>query len=487
MAGTDFSVIREEFDLPARFSAAALTEAEEAARAAHRPGPEPLADATDLPLVTIDPPGAKDLDQALAVQRRRSGFRVHYAIADLAAFVRPEGALDQEAGTRGQTVYLPDGSVPLHPPSLSESAASLLPGEVRRAVLWTIDTDAHGQPVDVDVRRALVRSTAQYDYETVERAFATDSAPEPVRALAELGPLRRELAVQRGAIELQLPEQEVVPDGNGSWSITLRPRGDVDAWNAEISLMTGMCAAQIMLEAGAGILRTLPDAEPEAVRWLQRSAQALGIPWPDGADTAKMLASLDPDRPESLALFSDTTRLLRGAGYTAFDGTPPAEDGHAGIGGPYAHVTAPIRRLVDRYGTEICLAVNAGREVPEWVKAALPRLPEVMSASDTLAGRVERACIDLAEVWLLAPRVGETFEAVVLRVDGNHGSDDDKARGAEPGGGDHEPRKGKAEILLDDPPVLAKCPATGMTEGQRVAVRLVDVDVDRRTVSFERA
>lgn len=474
MPGTDFSAIREEFDLPTDFPAAALSEADEARRSPQQPGG--LTDATDLPLVTIDPPGARDLDQALAVERRRGGFRVYYAIADLAAFVRPEGALDREAGNRGQTVYLPDGAVPLHPPTLSESAASLLPGQHRRTVLWTIDTDSHGEPVGVDVRRALVRSTAQFDYASVERSFATGTAPEPVQALAELGPLRRELAVQRGAIELQLPEQEVVPDGDGSWAITLRPRGDVDAWNAEISLMTGMCAAQIMLEARVGILRTLPDAEPQAIRWLQRSAKALGIGWPDGADTAKVLAGLAPDRPESLALFSDTTRLLRGAGYTAFDGEPPEVGSHAGIGGPYAHVTAPIRRLVDRYATEVCLAVTAGRDVPEWVRAALTRLPGVMSASDTLAGRVERACIDLAEVWLLAPRVGETFEAVVLRVDGNHDGDNDD-----------EARTGKAEILIDDPPVLAKCPATGMTEGQRVTVRLISVDADRRTVSFERA
>ncbi|MGH3466293.1 MAG: RNB domain-containing ribonuclease, partial [Thermocrispum sp.] len=377
---------------------------------------------------------------------------------------------DAAAMARGQTVYLPDGTVPLHPRALSEGAASLLPGQTRPAVLWTIDTGADGEPTKVDVRRALVRSTGRYDYAGVEQAFARGKPPEPVAALAELGPLRRKLAVERGAIELQLPEQEVTPDADGGWEISLRPRGDVDAWNAEISLLTGMCAARMMLDAGVGVLRTLPAADEDAVLWLRRSALALGVVWPDGASVAEILAGLDPAQPESLALFSDSTRVLRGAGYTAFDGEPPEEPGHAGIGGPYAHVTAPIRRLVDRFGTEVCLAVHAGREVPEWARAALPRLPEVMSASDSLAGRVERACLDQAEAWQLAGHVGEEFEAVVLRVDGGNGN-----------------RDGKAEVLLADPPVLAKCPADGMPEGERVTVRLAAVDVDGRSVSFEKA
>ncbi|WP_326838203.1 RNB domain-containing ribonuclease [Amycolatopsis rhabdoformis] len=459
-SGGDFGRLRTEFSLPESFGPEVLAEAEAAVLSAR---PEGREDATDLPFVTIDPPGAKDLDQAMVVERTPSGFRVHYAIADLAAFVPPGGALDHEARRRGQTLYLPDGNVPLHPTVLSEGAASLLPGEIRAAVLWTIDVDAAGEPVATRVRRALVRSTEQLDYESVQASLDAGRPHPSVEALPELGRLRRELAVRRGAVELQLPEQEISGDPDGGWALARRPRTSVDAWNAEISLLTGMAAAQIMIEARVGVLRTLPPPEPDAVEWLRRSASVVGVAWPAGLGVSEFLSSLDPGQPSSMAIFADTTRLLRGAGYTSFDGSLPALTTHAGIGGAYAHVTAPIRRLVDRFGTEVCLAVTAGQEVPAWVREALAEVPVQMSASDGLAARVERACIDQVEAWVLAERVGREFTAVVLRAE-----------------------ETRAEILVEDPPVMAKCTGEKFPEGERIGVRLTAVDVDKRKVSFER-
>src|SRR5690349_10706676 len=112
--GEGFAGIRREFGLPERFPDPVLAEAERAVTDSARIGAADREDATDLPLVTIDPPGSKDLDQALLVQTRPGGgFRVHYAIADLGAFVAPGGPLDAEVRRRGQTMYLPDGNVPL--------------------------------------------------------------------------------------------------------------------------------------------------------------------------------------------------------------------------------------------------------------------------------------------------------------------------------------------------------------------------------------
>ena len=113
----------------------------------------PELDRTDIPFITIDPPGSKDLDQALHIERRGNGFRVHYAIADVAAFVEPDGPIDVEAHRRGQTMYAPEHRIPLHPPVLSEGAASLLPDQVRPALLWSIDLDERGEG-DQDRRRA---------------------------------------------------------------------------------------------------------------------------------------------------------------------------------------------------------------------------------------------------------------------------------------------------------------------------------------------
>lgn len=456
-----FGHLRAEFGLPESFPADVLAEAEAA-------GVDPLeaerADATGLELVTIDPPGAKDLDQAMLLERRGDGFRVHYAIADLGAFVTAGGPVDREARRRGQTLYLPDGTVPLHPPVLSEGAASLLPGETRPAVLWTIDLDSRGELTTTRVRRALVRSGAQFDYDTVQAAFETGDAHPSIAPLPELGRMRRELAVGRGAVELQLPEQAVRAADGGGWTLGMRPRTEVDAWNAEISLLTGMAAARMMIDARVGVLRTLPDPDAESIAWLRRSAHALHIDWPSGQSVSELLADLDPAKPESMALYACSTRLLRGAGYTSFEGELPASTAHAGIGAPYAHVTAPIRRLVDRFAAEVCVAIDTDRPVPEWVRAALPKLPDLMSASDTLAARVERACVDQVESWLLAGEIGGTFEAVVLRAEG-----------------------ARAEILVEDPLVTGKCAGANLPEGERISVRVAGVDAVRRKVSFERA
>ena len=121
-------------------------------------------DATHLPLVAIDPPGARDLDQAFALERTSDGWVLHYAIADVAAFIVPGDAVDLASRARGSTLYLPDGSAPLHPRTLSEGAASLLPGEARPAMWWRLTFDAEAELSETEVTRATVRVRVATSY-----------------------------------------------------------------------------------------------------------------------------------------------------------------------------------------------------------------------------------------------------------------------------------------------------------------------------------
>jgi len=125
----------------------------------------PEKDLTDLAFVTIDPESSMDLDQAMYLEREGDGYLVHYAIADVAAFVEPGGAIDTEAHRRGETLYGADSKIPLHPPALSEDAASLLPDVVRPALVWRIGLDAHGMITAATVERAHVRSRAKLSYD----------------------------------------------------------------------------------------------------------------------------------------------------------------------------------------------------------------------------------------------------------------------------------------------------------------------------------
>jgi exoribonuclease R len=471
-APVDFGAIRSEFGLASAYPAEASTEARDAvdAFAGTR------VDRTDIPFVTIDPPGAMDLDQALHIERTSGGFIVHYAIADVGAVITPDGALAQESGARGQTFYLPDGTVPLHPPALSEGSASLLPERTRPAALWTIELDEQAEPVRFSVVRALVRSRARFDYFRVQADAESGRLHPSIAALPEFGTRRIEAGLARGAIGLRLPAQAVVEDehADGHWRLVVEPRTAADDWNEQVSLLTGMCAARIMLDADAparervALLRTMPPPSESAIDSMRRTAQALGVAWSDGESVGRMLAGLDTGTPAALVLMSEATTLLRGASYTVVDGAsgePPAPENlrHSAIGAPYAHVTAPLRRLSDRFTTEICLARCAGTEVPRWVREGLAGAADAMRRSDNLAGKIERACIDLTESSLLSPRTGAEFDAVVVR----------EANGNRP-----------ALVFVADPPVLGPCVGKP-PEGETVRVRLLSADPVERKVSFE--
>ncbi len=452
--------VEEELDLPEEFPADVTAAAE---RAAATPT-LPELDRTDLPFITIDPEGSMDLDQAVHVERADDGFVVHYAIADVAAFVTAGDPVDLEAHRRGETLYGAGSRIPLHPPALSEGAASLLPDQVRPALLWTLTLDSSGVLTDTTVERALVRSTRRWSYVDAQAALDAGDAGDVIELLREVGQLREQQEVARGGVSLPLPEQEIeVVDGG--YRLEFRSQLPVELWNAQISLLTGMAAAGLMLHHKVGLLRTLPPAEPRDVEHLHRVAKGLRIEWPADAPYDDFIRGLDTSKPSHQAMVVACTRLLRGSGYAAFDGELPEQREHAAIAAPYAHVTAPLRRLGDRFAGEVCVALCANRPVPEWVLAALPQLPDELRESGRRSGSYQRAVLDVLEAATLAGRVGEEFDAVVTTVR------------------DNEP--GKGVVVLDDLGVEAAVVAEGaLPLGEDVRVRLESADLETRKVEF---
>ncbi|MEO6203833.1 MAG: RNB domain-containing ribonuclease [Mycobacteriales bacterium] len=455
--GPSWADLRAELAVPESFPAAVLAEADDAV---HRPFP-PLPDLTAVPFLTIDPPGSLDLDQAMHLERTSDGYRVRYAIADVASFVTPGGQIDAEAHRRGATAYFPDVRVPLHPPVLAEDAASLLPEQVRPAVVWDLGLSADGELRTTAVSRALVRSVRRLTYAEVQQAMVAGAPDEQLLLLAEIGPRRQALARARGAVDIPTPEQEVTDGPDGLPRLSFRAQLPSEGWNAQISLLTGIAAAGLMLGAKIGLLRTLPPPQESDVVSLRRSALALGLEWPPEASYGDVVSTLDPTQPGAAALLTLATRLLRGAGYVAFDGSLPEQPLHSAVAASYAHCTAPLRRLADRYVNEVCLAVSAGASVPPWARAALPALPEEMSASDRRAHELDRAVVDLAEALVLGPRVGEIFDAVVVDSGTSSGT-----------------------VQLREPAVRARCEGADLPLGEQVRVRLVTADALARKVVF---
>ncbi|CAN5332379.1 RNB domain-containing ribonuclease [soil metagenome] len=447
--------IREELGLSEAFPPSVEAEAERAVTAVELPSE----DQTSVEFVTIDPEGATDLDQAMHLARSGEGYVVTYAIADVPAFVTPGGEVDAQARERGQTLYAPDGRIPLHPTVISESAASLLEGEVRGAYVWTFTLDAAAEVVSTELVRARIRSRHQYSYEQVQRQLDTGAASESLRLLKEVGLKRTALERQRGGASLNRPDEEV-EFRDGRYELVRRSPLPVEEWNAQLSLMTGMAAATIMLDGGVGILRTMPAPFEDTLEHFRTQVAAIGCPWPAGVEYGEYLRSLDRDDPRALAAIHAAASLFRGAGYTAFDGAPPENTTQAAVAAPYAHTTAPLRRLVDRFVLVTCEALVNGTPVPGWVREALPALPKIMGRSDGVASRLERASVDAIEAALLSSRVGEAFDAVVIS--------------AKDGGG---------VVQLTDPVVTASIEGD-VAAGAAVRAILVTADIASGTTLF---
>ncbi len=441
------AAIRRQFNVPEQFPPAVLAAADSASKRA----PTAHVDRTDRPFVTLDPATSRDLDQAFAIERSGNDLLLHYAIADVAWFVDDGDAIDREAWQRGTTLYLPDGKAGLYPPVLAEGAASLLPDVLRPAVIFTtrIDPDGH---VHLDgAERAIIRSRAKLAYETVR----DEELPE---GFADLAARITAAEQARGAARVDPPEQEVTQEG-GHIRLAFRPRRMAEDRNAALSLATNLAVADALYAHKTGLFRVMAAPDAAAIARLRHTAHAIGLDWPAALSLEDFSRGLRGSDPKQAAFMLAIRRAGTGASYAPYRaGERPW---HAAVGATYAHATAPLRRLADRYVIRAALAVANGAAVPPEVEEAFTRLPKAMGRADARAGQIERAVIDLAEAVLLSDREGQHFTANVIDSDERF-----------------------AKVQLCDWPVVARIEHAGAVAGRAVILTLDKVDVGKRQVHF---
>lgn len=442
--------IRAEFQVPEAFPADVLAEAEQAAGKAI----DGRVDRTSRAFVTLDPASATDLDQAFAIEVTGSDILLHYAIADVGWFVAEGSATDREAWHRGTTLYLPDGKASLYPPVLSEGAASLLLGRPKPAVIFTVRVDGNGFARLDAVEQATIQSRAKLAYENVR----DDELPAGFRELTDRLS-RAEIA--RGAARVDPPEQEVVARADGGFDLRFRLRREAEDRNASLSLAANLAVADLLRTHRTGLFRVMPEPHPGATRRLRHTARAFGIDWPKEQSLIDFERALDPAQAPEAAMMAAIRRAGGGADYEPF--VAGRKPWHAAVAAPYAHATAPLRRLADRYVIDAALALANGRPVPGAAVQAFDRLPKVMARAEAQAGQIDRAVVDLAEAVMLGDRVGETFSAVVTDADER---------------GDR--------IQLCDVPVVARLEAGRVTPGDAIDVRLKSADPATRKIVFTR-
>lgn len=441
--------IRQQYGVPDGFPADVLSAAHEAAR---RPLDDHV-DRTSMPFVTLDPASSTDLDQAFTISRAGNDLLLHYAIADVAWFVDDGDPVDREAWRRGTSLYLPDGRESLYPPVLAEGAASLLPDGPRPAVVFHVRLDTEGRPSLDGVERAVISSRAKLGYETVR----PDDLPD---GFGEFADRVKAAEDARGAGRVDPPEQLVERNSKG-YRLSFRPRQPSEWQNSTLSASTNIAVAEALQRAGTGLFRVMPAPDQRAVLRLRHTAHAFGLQWPKHQALDDFARTLDGNDPRHAAFMLAVRRAGGGASYAPYrDGVVPW---HAALAATYAHATAPLRRLADRYVVQSALAVANGLPVPEHVLAALPNLPDAMAAAAAQSGRVDRAVVDLAEAVLLQGHEGHTFRAVVVE-------DDDEV----------------SRIQLVELAVVAKVKAKHLHPGDECRVKLISADPERREVRFER-
>jgi exoribonuclease R len=463
--------IAEEFAIPQAFPVEVDAEATLATsdeRIAEVLNDHTKLDLQHLKFVTLDPSSSTDLDQAFALVPGSNGLLIlHYAIADVAAFVPEGSATEAEALRRGETIYSPLGRTPQYPETISERAASLLPDGPRPAIVLEVALDEQGVSVLRGATRCVIRSSAKLAYESVD--------VESIELLAEFARRVSLAESDRGAMRADLPEQELVELPNGHFELQLRSLLASETANAALSLAANLAVGDYLAQVGVGLFRVMDMPDRVAVSSLRRLAKALHLNWSTEMELGEFQQTLDITQPTHRAFLVSARRAGGGASYATLGcgeaTAAPLVDGrpfHGAIAGTYAHATAPIRRLADRYVLDMLCTLFADgvSGITQRDRDRLASLPAIMRRSAALAGNVERASVDLAETVLLNDRIGESFEATVLEAS-NSG----------------------AVVQLVDPPVRARLSRSsvknGATAGTEVTVRLVAVDIAERSLKFE--
>lgn len=404
-----FAAIAEQFKLPLQFPPDVVAAADTATRVVGSEAAEWLAqrrDAMHIPLVTLDPASSTDLDQAFAIEQDGDELVLQYALADVSAFVMRGGTIEKEAWQRGVTIYGLAEKIPLYPKVISQSAASLLPDGPRPAVLVVVSIRPDGTVKLRSVDRVVCASRMKLAYDQVDLKKIPYVEDFAKRMWAD--------EVARGAMRVEFPQQEVIVDESspGGVRLVLRARIFSEWVNSTLSLAVNMAIGSLFQDARTGLFRVMDEPEPRALESLRRAAHALGIAWGSHELLRDLQRRMDPENFSHQRFLLDARRAGGRARYALYDSHKPPW--HSAIATTYAHATAPMRRLADRYVLDLAYLLANNFTVPKSLTDQMAGLPAVMERYEGRASNVDRAVIDLLEAVSLQHRVGEILEAEVV-------------------------------------------------------------------------
>ncbi|MEQ8651849.1 MAG: ribonuclease R [Kiloniellales bacterium] len=388
-------------------------------------------DLRELPLVTIDGADARDFDDAVFAEAdsdpgNPNGHRIVVAIADVAHYVRPGSALDREALRRGNSTYFPDRVLPMLPEALSNGLCSLRPDEERPCLIVDMQIDREGRLIRHRFQRALMRSRARLTYEAVQAAMdgdadtQTEPLLEPVikPLYAAFEALDRARA-ERGTLELEIPEREVVLATDGSPKAIVPRQRLASHRLIELFMVTANVAAAEALEAKrqACMYRVHPPPDPAKVAALGEVLRALGLAFAKGQVVRPALFAGVLEQVAGTTAAPLVGELVLRCQSQAF--YSPENEGHFGLSlARYGHFTSPIRRYADLLVHRALIAAYGLGEggLPVEDRVSFAEWGEAISRSERRSAMAERDSMDRFTAYLLAQEVGTILPGRIAGV-----------------------------------------------------------------------
>lgn len=393
-------------------------------------------DLRHVPLPTIDPEDARDHDDAVWVERQGAGYRVYVAIADVSEYVRPESPLDEEARARGCTIYLPDRAIPMLPRALAGDLCSLLPEQDRFCMCVIAELDRSGAIQKYEIVEGVMRSAAKLTYGGVARCLGyDDESPQSAQAelfkedlqvLAELTEKLRKIRMNRGALDLDLPEARVVIDYETNAPVEVKKRATRSGLKRayglieELMLLANELVAQWLSDKTApAIYRVHGKPDEEKLGRLAKITDQLNVKvdldaLSEPLGVSQFLASIaDHEKKPVLEML-----LLRSLKQAVYD---VDNIGHFGLAsGRYLHFTSPIRRYPDlRVHRQIKQILRGGAiDKSDQALDDLRAAAVESSKKERAAMEIEREVLNLYRAIYMKNHVGEQFDARVTGISG---------------------------------------------------------------------
>jgi ribonuclease R len=384
-----------------------------------------------IPLITIDPPDAKDHDDAVYAEEdtdpsNKGGYIAYVAIADVAYYVTPGSPMDREANLRGNSVYFPDRVIPMLPERISNQLCSLREKEDKPALGVRMVFDKTGRKVSHTFHRVLMRSAAKLSYLQAQKAIegTTDEKTDPI-VDGILKPLWAAYAVlkkgrdDREPLELDLPERKIrlKPDGTVD-HVYVPERLDAHKLIEEFMIQANVSAAETLEQKKTPLLYRIHDAStPEKLENLKDFLSTLSMKLPSSGGLRPsvfngILAKVK-DTPQAHLVNEVVLRSQAQAEYA------PQNIGHFGLNlRRYAHFTSPIRRYADLVVHRgLISALGLGKDgLPEGIESKLEAIGAEISAAERRAMLAERDTIDrLIALWM-SDQIGATFQGRIAGV-----------------------------------------------------------------------